>query len=206
MQSQFMWGSSISGLPDAMQQVKPYSTSVRGLTAMLLLDAICELSLLALVRRRASHQCVTLSLYNRCKRLHVNISLQYKFAKHCNGGSVQTTSISKGPSSVPAVKPALQIKPRFNTEVECEYVYVSRMSLSHQTPQQSQAFLRIEASLDHVLILDFEASPIHLYPYFASKLLCVGLLCGLPARQPCLQMTPPYRSPLTPLTLHIEAP
>ena len=75
------------------------------------------------------------------------------------------------------------------------YVNISRMSLSHQTSRQSQAFLRIEASL-HVLILHFEApSPNPPWGHILHLSFCGSRSCV--AFQACLQMTPAYRSPLT---------
>ena len=82
------------------------------------------------------------------------------------------------------------------------YVNVSRMILSHQTSaRQSQAFLRIEASL-HVLILHFEApSPNPPCSHILHLSFCVWLLCGLPGLSPddpCLSVS------FDALTLHIE--
>ena len=86
-------------------------------------------------------------------------------------------------------------------------IYVSRMSLSHQTSQQSQAFLRVEPSLDHVLILDFEASPNPPLPIFCIQafvrwpLVWRSIQAALSPDDPSLSLSfdttdPPHRSPL----------
>ena len=171
------WG--LLSHPDASRRVEPYSTSVtprldnystsvKDLTMLLLLDAICELSLLTIVRHGASHQCTPLVTA-------INVDYSYSLDSQLLFAIYRTTSKA---SRCQAAAP--QIKPRFNTWAEWapEYVYVSRMSLririyvsrmslSHQASRQSQAFLRCWRIASRPYFA-FWGVPNPPEPYFAS--------------------------------------